>query len=114
MSDCIFCRIVEGTIPSNKLYEDEHCLAFEDLNPQARVHMLVIPKRHLASLADSRETDSSLLGHLMFICTKMAKEKGVEESGYRVVANTGPGAGQTVFHLHFHVLGGRMFQWPPG
>lgn len=114
MSDCIFCRIVEGTIPSNKLYEDEHCLAFEDLNPQARVHILVIPKRHLASLADSCESDSTLLGHLMFICTKIAKEKGVEESGYRVVANTGPGAGQTVFHLHIHVLGGRMFQWPPG
>ena len=114
MTECIFCRIVEGTIPCNKVHEDEHCLAFEDLNPQARVHVLVIPKRHLASLADSRETDATLLGHLMFICTKVAKEKGVEESGYRVVANTGSGAGQTVFHLHFHVLGGRMFQWPPG
>ena len=114
VSDCIFCKIAEGTIPSNKVYEDEHCLAFEDLNPQARVHVLVIPKRHLTSLADVQESDTTLMGHLMFICTKVAKEKGVEESGYRVVANTGRGAGQTVFHLHLHVLGGRLFQWPPG
>ena len=114
MSDCIFCRIAEGTIPSNKVYEDEYCLAFEDLNPQARVHVLVIPKRHLTSLADVQESDTTLMGHLMFACTKVAREKGVEESGYRVVANTGRGAGQTVFHLHLHVLGGRIFQWPPG
>ncbi len=114
MSDCLFCRIVQNSIPSRKVYEDEQCLAFEDINPQARVHILVVPKRHLSSLADVQESDTALMGHLMIVCAKIAKERDVEKSGYRVVANTGPGAGQTVFHLHFHVLGGRMFQWPPG
>lgn len=114
MSDCLFCRIVNKTVPSRQLYEDDRCLAFEDINPQARVHILVIPKRHLSSLADVQESDGPLIGHLMMICAKMAKERGIEESGYRVVANTGAEAGQTVFHLHFHVLGGRVFGWPPG
>ena len=114
MSDCLFCRIVNKTVPSRQLYEDDRSLAFEDINPQARVHILVIPKRHLSSLADVQESDVPLIGHLMMICAKMAKERGIEESGYRVVANTGAEAGQTVFHLHFHVLGGRVFEWPPG
>ena len=114
MSDCIFCQIVEGDIPANKVYEDETCIAFEDLNPQARVHVLVIPKRHIALLSDIQESDSTLLGHLMVICSRVAKEKAISDQGYRVVANTGKGAGQTVFHLHLHVLGGRMFNWPPG
>lgn len=114
MSDCIFCRIVNKAIPSRQIYEDDQCLAFEDINPQARVHILVIPKRHLSSLADVQESDVPLIGHLMMICAKMAKEREIEESGYRVVANTGAEAGQTVFHLHFHVLGGRIFGWPPG
>ena len=114
MSDCIFCRIVDNTIPSRKVYEDDECLAFEDVNPQARVHVLVIPKRHLSSLADVQEPDRTLIGHLMMVCGKVAKEKGIEDSGYRVVANTGAEAGQTVFHLHVHVLGGRNFGWPPG
>ena len=114
MSDCLFCRIVQNSIPSRKVYEDDQCLAFEDINPQARVHILVIPKKHLSSLADVEESDRALMGHLMMVCSKIAKEMDIEKSGYRVVANTGQDAGQTVFHLHLHVLGGRMFQWPPG
>ena len=105
---------MDNTIPSRKVNEDDECLAFEDVNPQARVHILVIPKRHLSSLADVQEPDRTLIGHLMMICGMVAKEKGIQDSGYRVVANTGVEAGQTVFHLHFHVLGGRNFGWPPG
>jgi histidine triad (HIT) family protein len=114
MSDCIFCKIVEGGIPAKTLYEDEHAIVLDDINPQARVHMLVIPKRHVVSLDDTKETDATLLGQLMVVCVKMAREQGIAGSGYRVVANTGRGAGQSVFHLHFHVLGGRQFEWPPG
>ena len=114
MAECIFCQIVEGAIPAKKLYEDDHLIAFDDMNPQARVHVLVIPKRHLVSLDDTQDSDSMLLGQLLVVCAKMARERGIVESGYRVVANTGRGAGQTVFHLHWHVLGGRSFEWPPG
>jgi histidine triad (HIT) family protein len=114
MSECIFCQIVEGTIPAKLLYEDEHAVVFDDINPQARVHMLVIPKRHMVSLDDAKETDATLLGQLLVVSAKVARERGIATSGYRVVANTGRGAGQSVFHLHFHVLGGRPFEWPPG
>ena len=114
MSDCIFCRIVEGTVPSTQLYEDDACVAFEDLNPQAPVHALIIPKRHIPSLSDVQEDDLPLLGQLMIACSHIAKQKGLVTNGYRVVTNIGREAGQTVFHLHFHVLGGRGFQWPPG
>lgn len=114
MADCIFCQIVKGAIPTKKVYEDEQVLAFDDINPQAQVHVLVIPKRHLVSLDDTQDSDAALLGQLMVVCAKMARERGLAESGYRVVANTGRGAGQTVFHLHLHVLGGRSFAWPPG
>ena len=114
MSDCIFCRIVEGTIPSTTVYENDECVAFEDLNPQAPVHVLVIPKQHIVSLSDAQEVHQSVLGRLMLACSQIAKQKGLEANGYRVVTNIGRGAGQTVFHLHFHVLGGRGFQWPPG
>jgi histidine triad (HIT) family protein len=114
MAECLFCKIVEGAIPAKKLYEDEHVIAFDDINPQARVHVLVIPKRHMVSLDDTQDSDAALLGQLMVVCAKMARERGIVESGYRVVANTGREAGQTVFHLHLHVLGGRSFSWPPG
>ncbi|MEC4680804.1 MAG: histidine triad nucleotide-binding protein [Nitrospirota bacterium] len=114
MAECIFCQIVEGAIPTKKLYEDDQVIAFDDLNPQARVHVLVIPKRHLVSLDDTQDSDGALLGRLMIVCAKMARERGIVESGYRVVVNTGREAGQTVFHLHLHMLGGRSFIWPPG
>ena len=114
MAECLFCQIVEGTISAKKLYEDDHVVAFDDINPQARVHVLVIPKRHVASLEDTQDSDAALLGQLMVVCAKIARERGIVESGYRVVANTGREAGQTVFHLHLHVLGGRSFTWPRG
>ena len=114
MAECIFCQIVGWVIPTAKLYEDDQVIAFDDINPQARVHILVIPKRHVVSLDDTQDSDSTLLGHLMVVCARMARERAIVESGYRVVANTGWGAGQTVFHLHLHVLGGRSFEWPPG
>lgn len=114
MSECIFCQMVKKEMSVTPLYEDEHALAFDDINPQARVHVLVIPKRHVISLDDAKETDADLLGRLLLVCGKMARERGVAAQGYRVVANTGRGAGQSVFHLHFHVLGGRKFEWPPG
>lgn len=114
MPDCLFCQIVERTVPANILYEDDQCLGFADINPQAKVHVLVIPKRHLVSLSDATEQDAGLLGHLLIVCGKIAQEQGVTGSGYRVVANTGREAGQSVFHLHLHVLGGRALKWPPG
>ncbi|MEE8125379.1 MAG: histidine triad nucleotide-binding protein [Nitrospirales bacterium] len=114
MAECLFCQIVDGSIPARKLYEDDQAMAIEDVNPQASVHMLVIPKRHMVSLDETQDTDGALLGRLLVVCAKMARERGIAESGYRVVANTGREAGQTVFHLHFHVLGGRSFTWPPG
>ncbi len=114
MAECIFCQIVEGAIPTKKIYEDEQVIAFDDINPQARVHILVIPKLHVVSLDDTKDTDVSLLGQLMVVCAKMARERGLAESGYRVVTNIGREAGQSVFHLHLHVLGGRSFTWPPG
>lgn len=114
MSACIFCRIVEGSIPAKIVYQDEHALAFDDINPQAPVHALVIPKRHVPSVQDLGEADRVLLGHLLLTCSRIAKEKGLSETGFRVVANTGRDGGQTVFHLHLHVMGGRHMGWPPG
>jgi histidine triad (HIT) family protein len=114
VDDCLFCQMVKGKIPVKRLHEDEQTIAFDDINPQAKVHMLVIPKRHVVSLDHAQEADAALLGQLVLVCGKMARERGVAESGYRVVVNSGRGAGQSVFHVHFHVLGGRSFGWPPG
>ncbi|MER3425431.1 MAG: histidine triad nucleotide-binding protein [Nitrospiraceae bacterium] len=114
MTTCLFCRIVERAAPSKIVYEDDQTLAFEDINPQAPVHTLVIPKRHIESIQELQEAETSLLGHLLLTCTRIAQQKGIAGSGYRIVTNTGPNAGQTVFHLHFHVLGGRTMAWPPG
>jgi histidine triad (HIT) family protein len=114
MSDCLFCKIVEKKIAAKLVQEDEHTLAFDDINPQAPVHTLVIPKRHVAAVQDLGADDQSLLASLLLSCTKVATLKGLRESGYRLVANTGRDAGQTVFHLHFHVLGGRHMVWPHG
>ncbi len=111
---CIFCRIIAGEIPAQLLYEDKLCIALRDLNPQAPVHALVIPREHIKSLNDAGQAEERTLGHLLHIATHVAKEQGLEESGFRTVVNTGAGAGQSVFHLHVHVLGGRSFSWPPG
>jgi len=105
--DCVFCKIVAGEIPSTKLYEDEHVLAFRDINPVAPVHVLVIPKQHLASAAELGAEQGELLGRLFAAIRKVAAETGVAETGYRVVTNVGKDAGQVVFHVHFHVIGGR-------
>ena len=114
MSACIFCRIVDGTIPANIIYQDDRALAFLDINPQAPLHALIIPKRHVQSIHESTSSDGELLAHLLLICKEIATQKGLGESGYRVVTNVGPDAGQSVFHLHLHVLGGRHLSWPPG
>jgi histidine triad (HIT) family protein len=114
VNDCLFCQIVARSIPATIVYEDESALAFEDVRPQAPVHVLVIPKRHVASVQDLGGTDPVLLGDLLVCCTKIAERKGISDAGYRLVTNTGRNAGQTVFHLHFHVLGGRAMAWPPG
>lgn len=110
---CLFCKIVEGSIPSKSMHEDEQCIAFSDINPQAPVHFLVVPRRHIASLADAEGAHQPLLGHLLRTAGEIAKQKGLGK-GYRVVINTGPDGGQTVDHLHLHVLGGRPMAWPPG
>ncbi len=114
MSACIFCRIVDGDIPAKIALEDEQALAFEDSNAQAPVHILVIPKRHITSVDDCRESDQALLSHLLLTCSKVARIKNLAESGYRIVTNIGADGGQTVPHIHFHVLGGRRMAWPPG
>lgn len=114
MSDCIFCKIVEKKISARIVHEDDQMVAFEDIHPQAPTHVLVVPRRHVASVADLTETDAGLLGHLLLAGNKVAKLKGIAEGGYRFVINTGRFGGQTVFHLHLHVLGGRPMHWPPG
>ena len=114
-SDCIFCKIAAGEIPAKKLYEDDRAVAIADIEPRAPVHVLVIPKRHIASLAEVGASDEEklLAGHLLGVANQLAREQGLSK-GYRVVINTGPDGGQTVDHLHVHLLGGRAMHWPPG
>lgn len=114
MSDTIFGKIARGEVETDFLYEDEHAVAFHDLAPQAPVHILVIPRKPIVNLADASDEDRELLGHCLRVCAQVAADAGLEEGGYRVVTNNGEGGGQSVFHLHFHVLGGRALQWPPG
>lgn len=114
MSDCIFCKIGNGEIPTEFIYEDDDVLAFEDIDPKAPTHLLIIPRRHIATLNDTTEQDSQLLGRIMHIATKLAKQVGIDEAGYRVVMNCNEGGGQAVFHIHLHLLGGRSLLWPPG
>ncbi len=112
MDACLFCKLVQGEIPAKTVYEDDQVMAFHDINPQAPTHVLVIPKAHVASMAEV--TDPMLAGIVMVKAAEIARQLGVEEGGYRLVANTGAGAGQTVFHLHVHILAGRPLHWPPG
>jgi histidine triad (HIT) family protein len=112
--DCTFCRIVDRQAPAKLVFEDETVVAFEDLHPQAPVHLLVVPRRHLPSLKEAATEDEPLLGHLFTVAANLARARGLEANGYRTVINNGSGAGQSVFHLHVHVLGGRVFHWPPG
>ncbi|MCI8594094.1 MAG: histidine triad nucleotide-binding protein [Oscillospiraceae bacterium] len=112
MSDCLFCKIIAGDIPSNKVYEDDLCYAFYDIDPQAPTHFLVVPKAHIASVAEVTGENEAVVGHIFTVISKLTKELGLES--YRVVSNIGEQAGQSVPHLHFHVLSGRDMTWPPG
>ena len=111
---CLFCRIVAGEITADLVYQDERSVALRDINPQAPMHVLVIPRDHIESLDEASQREEALLGHLLRVAARVANEQGYSESGYRTVINTGAGAGQSVFHLHLHVLGGRPMSWPPG
>lgn len=107
MSDCIFCRIVAGDLPATFVHEDEHLVAFADIHPQAPTHLLLVPREHIASLDEASEAHAALLGHVLIVARTVARKRGLHTSGYRVGTNVGRGAGQSVFHLHFHLLGGR-------
>ncbi|MBE6829992.1 histidine triad nucleotide-binding protein [Caproiciproducens sp. R2] len=111
--DCVFCKIANGEIPSKKAYEDDRVLAFYDLDPQAPVHILIIPKEHIQSVEDITEENSAIVAHIFEVAAKLAKENNLEK-GFRVVSNVGKDGGQSVPHLHFHLLGGRSMKWPPG
>jgi histidine triad (HIT) family protein len=112
--ECIFCKIAAGEFGGPPIYRDEHVTAFKDINPQAPTHILIIPNKHVASLNEATGEDQVLLGQLMLTAAKIARDQGVSDQGYRIVTNTGPQAGQTVFHIHLHLLGGRNMTWPPG
>lgn len=112
--DCIFCKIASGAIPVKPLYQDEQLIAFADINPAAPVHALVIPRKHLSSLAAATAEDQQMLGHAMLTLPKIAELLGLAADGFRIVLNTGKNGGQTVMHLHWHILGGRYMEWPPG
>lgn len=114
MKGCIFCGIAEGERPARVCHEDEQCVAFHDIHPQAPVHILVVPRRHIASLNAARAEDEALLGHLLRVAAQLAGENGIAASGFRTVINTNAEAGQSVYHLHVHLLGGRGMRWPPG
>jgi len=114
MDQCIFCQIVERRVPARIVFEDDEIVAFEDTNPQAPIHILIVPRKHLISLKDAIPDDAPILGRLLMVAAQLARERGLEPKGYRTVINTGSWAGQSVFHLHLHLLGGRVFRWPPG
>jgi len=114
MKECLFCKIIKKKIPSEIAYEDDRLIAIKDINPQAPVHLLIIPKKHISTLLDLSEEDRELIGHTYLVANKLAKEKSTAQCGFRIVANCGPDSGQEVFHIHFHLLGGRKLGWPPG
>ena len=112
--DCLFCRIASGEVATEIAYEDDFVLAFADISPKAPTHLLLIPRKHITSAADLTEDDGPMLGRLFEIAARLADEAGIKDRGFRLVTNSGAGAGQSVFHLHFHLLGGRQMGWPPG
>ena len=114
MEDCIFCKIVNKEIPAELIFEDEQIVAFNDINPQAPIHILIIPKEHIASLNDVPDEQKDVLSHILFRARQIARNLEIEEKGYRIVLNTGRDSGQEVFHIHFHLLSGRRMTWPPG
>ncbi len=114
MENCIFCRIVKREIPATIVYEDDFSIAFTDIKPQAPTHVLVIPKKHIRTVVEAEEEDKSLLGHLIYVATKIANKEDISQKGFRIVINCGLESGQTVWHVHIHLLGGRRMTWPPG
>jgi histidine triad (HIT) family protein len=113
MTDCLFCRIIDGEIPAKKVYEDEHTVAFEDINPQAPTHVLIVSKKHIRGLKEAQAEDAELIGRLHLAAAAIGRQRGIED-GYRTVLNVGPKSGQSVFHIHVHLIGGRDMKWPPG
>ena|SRR5450755_2864670 len=113
MSTCVFCQIIRGEIPCKKVFEDDHTFAFEDLNPQGPTHVLIIPKKHIVGLKEASSEDAEIVGRCHLAAAEIARDRNIE-NGYRTVLNVGPGAGQSVFHLHVHLIGGRKLEWPPG
>ena len=114
MNECLFCKMVSGVIPCDKVHENENVLAFRDIDPKAPTHILIIPKKHITTLNEINENDQDLLGDLLLTAKKIAKDEGIDTSGYRTVFNCNSDGGQTVFHIHMHLLGGRPMAWPPG
>ncbi len=114
MEDCLFCKIAAGNIPAEILFEDGDVLAFRDIEPQAPTHILIVPRRHIATLLDTEPSDAALLGKMQSTAVRLARAEGLEENGFRLVMNTLADGGQSVFHIHLHLLGGRNFSWPPG
>ena len=114
MRECLFCAIIQGKIKGNIVYQDNSVVAFKDISPKAPVHLLLVPRKHLATLLDMQEEDKGLMGDIFYLAAKLARDHGISEDGFRVVINCGAGAGQSVYHVHFHLLGGRSFSWPPG
>ncbi|MGE4357154.1 MAG: histidine triad nucleotide-binding protein [Candidatus Omnitrophota bacterium] len=112
--DCIFCKIINREISASIVYSDKEIIAFNDINPQAPVHIIIIPRKHIEKISDITEGDSELMGKLVLVAQRLAKEKNISDSGYRLVFNCNRDAGQTIFHIHLHLLGGRKFSWPPG
>jgi len=111
---CLFCKIIDRKIPSKFVYEDEHVFAFEDINPQAPVHVLVVPKKHISTMLEAGHDDNELIGRLFQAANKIARDRNIAERGFRLVINCNPEAGQSVYHIHLHLLGGRIMHWPPG
>jgi len=114
MSDCLFCKMIAGEIPTESVYQDEHVFAFRDINPQAPLHVLIVPRVHIATLNDLQPDHNQLIGHLFMAAKKIATDEGVADSGYRTVINCNAEAGQSVYHIHLHLLAGRQMHWPPG
>lgn len=114
MSDCLFCGIIRGDLKGDIVHRDESVVAFRDINPKAPVHILIVPRKHVATLLDLEKADKGLIGDVFFVASQLAKDLGIADDGFRVVINCGAGAGQSVFHVHFHLLGGRSLTWPPG
>ncbi len=111
---CLFCKIIDKKVPSKVVYEDEHVFAFEDINPQAPIHILIIPRKHIPTTLDMTEEDNELIGRLFQTANKIARDKGVAQRGFRLVINCNPESGQTIYHIHLHLLAGRIMRWPPG